>query len=214
MARLELVCNLLAPSMLPLIVKCFRSQTEWILLLTGLTTLLWVIEIQCARTISRENPELQLPKKSSNGLVATNVSETQKLGFNRLPQKLHAMLCQEPALRLKQYFSVQIWPASISVSLLQLTVLAYSSTLITYLYDIGFSLLSVTFAQASGSIVSLTSTVITPFAVKLLRRRHARATLSGDEVTGEDHGEGKIARTVGLWGIASQLICLVRALSP
>ncbi len=215
MARLEQICKLVAPSLLPLIMKSFGSQTGWIPLLAALTVFLWVVEVWCARTIVRENPELEIPKKASSDLATAEDLDLErrfkhlKPGVLSWPRKLYFIMYRDPSVRLKHYFSIPMWPASISYALLQLTVLAYSATLITYLLEIGFSLASITIAQASGSITSLASTFITPLAVKALRKQHNRTVLAKDGDEGDNGGEGQISRTIGFWGITSQFLCLV-----
>jgi iron-regulated transporter 1 len=214
--RIEHIVKLVAPSLLPLIMSTITIRAKWILLLIGMTVLLWVIEVWFARAIAAENPELQAAKKPSHNMEAmedTPVSERfshLKLGVQSWPQKLCVVLYRDPAARLKHFFSIRMWPASMSVSLLQLTVLAYSATLITYLLEVGFSLSLITIGKASGSITALASTIITPAAVRYMRKRQARRQRIGESEDDDlDGGEGRIVRTVGLWGIASQFLFLV-----
>jgi iron-regulated transporter 1 len=218
MVRIEMLCQLVAPLLLPVIMS-LNSRAGWILLLAGTTVILWIIEIWIARMIARENAELQALKKFSNDpatvedLVVENQYEHLKPGIQSLPRKLYFVLYKDPAMRLKHYFSIGMWPASISSAMLNLTVLAYSATLITYLLEIGFSLGSVTVARASGAIMGLSGTVITPTIVSFLRKRELRRSLSSDETElDEDGGEGKIVRKVGFWGIFSQFLCMVSLL--
>jgi iron-regulated transporter 1 len=218
MVRIEMLCQLIAPLLLPVIMS-LNSRAGWILLLAGTTVILWIIEIWIARMIARENAELQALKKFSNDpatvedLAVENQYEHLKPGIQSLPRKLYFVLYKDPAMRLKHYFSIGMWPASISSAMLNLTVLAYSATLITYLLEIGFSLGSVTVARASGAIMGLSGTVITPTIVSFLRKRELRRSLSSDETElDEDGGEGKIVRKVGFWGIFSQFLCMVSLL--
>jgi hypothetical protein len=73
--------------------------------------------------------------------------------------------------------------------------------------EIGFSLSAITVARASGSILGLSGTIITPAAVSYLKKRHIRK-LSPNEENGKE-AEEVVTRTVGFWGLASQCICLV-----
>jgi iron-regulated transporter 1 len=215
--RIEHVVKLIAPSLLPLLMATFKIRAGWIFLLIGVTILLWIAEVWCARTIAAENPELRAAKNHSHDIASMEeLSVEERMsqfvpGIRSWPANLYFVLYQEPALRLKHFFSIRMWPASMSVSLLQLTVLAYSATLITYLLEVGFSLSLITIAKATGSITGLASTVITPMTVRWIRRRQAlreaRGEIDGENETGS---EGKIARKVGMWGIASQFLCLVR----
>lgn len=221
--RIEHIVKLVAPSLLPLIMASFKIRAGWILLLIGVTILLWIAEVWFARKIAAENPELRAAKKPSHDLATMEDRTIEDRlshltpGMKSWPKTVYFALYQEPALRLKHFFSIRMWPASMSVSLLQLTVLAYSATLITYLLQVGFSLSLITIAKATGSITGLASTFITPMAVRYMRRRQARRDLRAefnheDEDENEDHSEGKIVRTVGMWGIASQFLCLVSKL--
>jgi iron-regulated transporter 1 len=206
LSRLDLACKLIAPSLLPLIISTFDSQKRWILLLMSITAVLWVLEIWCAKVIARENTQLHLVKqnlKELGTLQMHNVEIEPKfpiVGFYSWPQKAYRMFYGDPMTRLKSYFSMQIWPASFCIALFQMTILAYSSTLITYLFEVGFSINAVTIARASGSVMALLSTFITPLVVRYLRNR--RQPSGGSE--------GKIIRTVGLWGVSFQLLCTVR----
>lgn len=210
MRRIDLICKLVAPSLLPLIITNFNSRAGWIILLMVVTILMWALEVWCAHIIAKENEQLRLPKMPSNDEATIedhNVDERYrsiKPGISTWLQKLYFVIYQDPRIRFKHYFSMSVWPASISISILQMTVLAYSATLITYLLEVGFSLTAVTIARASGSIMALSATFITPIAVTYLRRRYSRAPRSNcDEI------EGRVVRTVGLWGISSQFICMV-----
>jgi iron-regulated transporter 1 len=77
--------------------------------------------------------------------------------------------------------------------------------------EIGFSLSSITIARASGAIMALSSTVITPALVGHMRKRlgRNRGSQGGKREEEDDELEGKVVRTVGLWGISFQFVCLV-----
>lgn len=222
-ARIDQIVSLVAPSLLPLIMAFFGDRTGWISLLVGITVLLWIAEVWIARQIAAENAELREPKKPSHDLASIE---------DPWPTKLYYVLYQDPALRLRHFFSIPMWPASISTSLLHLTVLAYSATMITCahillswdscdvypdsywhppldLLEVGFSLSLITVAKATGSITGLLSTVVTPMAVRYMRRRQARKDLHGETTNEDEDTEGTVVRTVGKWGICTQFLCLV-----
>jgi iron-regulated transporter 1 len=217
MTRIDLVCKLVAPSLLPVIITALNSRTAWILVLAVLTAVFWALEVWCARIIARENKKLDVPKVPSHDsateedLAIEDRYNHLKPGLRSLPQKMYFICYQDPSIRLRHYFSIPMWPASIASALLQLTVLAYSATLITYLLEIGFSLSSITIAKASGAIMALSSTVITPALVGHMRKRLSRNRLSlvQSEEKEDDGLQGKVVRTVGLWGISFQFVCLV-----
>ena len=217
MTRIDLVCKLVAPSLLPVIISALTSRTAWILVLIVLTAVFWTLEVWCARIIAGENLELDVLKLPSHDsateedLAIEDRYNHLKPGLQSLPQKMYFILYQDPSVRLRHYFSIPMWPASIASALLQLTVLAYSATLITYTLEIGFSLSSITIARASGAIMALSSTVITPALVGHMRKRLGRKSGSHGEnrEKEDDELEGKVVRAVGLWGISFQFVCLV-----
>jgi iron-regulated transporter 1 len=217
MVRIDLVCKLVAPSLLPIIISALNSRTTWVFILAVLTALFWALEVWFARIIARENSEIHIPKVPSNdSATAEDLAIEDRYnhlepGLRSLPQKMYFILYQDPSARLRHYFSIPMWPASISGAILQLTVLAYSATLITYLLEIGFSLSSITIARASGAIMALSSTGITPAIVQYMRKRQRETVLTSDEseVRQNEEIEGRSVRTVGLWGISFQFLCLV-----
>lgn len=207
--RIDLIVSLVSPSLIPLVMSSFGSRAGWLLFLACMTGVLWVMEIWLVRHVSKENPEIRAPKKILN--------DTRSSGrYGRIEtsepwsQKLYRTLYLDPAKRMRQYFSIPMWPASISTALLELTVLAYSATLITYLIEIGFTVTSITIARATGTALGLSSTVITPWAVGYLKKKNLETSRQEDE---NDGGEGKAVRTVGMWGISEQFICMVSSKS-
>ncbi|TVY44297.1 Solute carrier family 40 member [Lachnellula subtilissima] len=217
MMRIELICKLLAPSLLPLIVKSFNSPTGWILVIAASTISFWAFGVCCVRVIARGNVQLQLPKQIFTLLNgARNFTTEDTFTFPQLPsrswpRKIYGFMYRDPATRLKHYFSFPMWPASISIALLQLTVLAYSATLITHLLEIGFSLSAITVARASGSILGLLGTIITPTAVAYLKKRYTQKLSPTRKRNEEDDKvvEAAVTRTVGFWGLTSQFLCLI-----
>jgi iron-regulated transporter 1 len=174
------------------------------------TVTFWVLEVWCAYIIAKENEPLWLPKVPSDceatgaDLEVDERYHSLNSGLTIWPQKLYCVLYQDPRLRLKNYFSMPVWPASISISILQLSVLAYSATLVTYLLEVGYSLSAVTIARASGSLMALLGTFVLPIAANYLRRRYARI-----QRTSAVEIEGRVVRRVGLWGVSSQLFFMV-----
>jgi iron-regulated transporter 1 len=215
MKRLDLASKLVAPSILPLIIAVFNFREGWILLLATSTIVFLIVQIRSAHIAAREHPELLASKKPSTGMAADHDYEFEgnqglhKSGFRSWPLRIYTSIYKNPVVRLKHYFSMPIWPASIAEALAQMTVLAYSSTLVTYLLEVGFPLSVVTVARASGTIMALASTVIAPIAVNFIRKRKIRQ--SSDRNPSGDEIEGDVVRSVGTWGILSQVLCMVRA---
>lgn len=197
MRRIDMICKLIAPTVLPLIVGTLTNHAAWISLLAGITMISWGLEIWCAGLIAQDNARLCRPKEIDE--VSQSLPVTSEQGadsFGRIRQAIF----DGPIERLRYYFSMAIWPASLSLSIIQLTVLAYSATLMTFMLNIGFSLTSITIARASASILALASTFITPMIVKHMKKRQNQKNILDEE---------SIVRRVGLWGIISQFLCLV-----
>ena len=214
MKRLDLASKLVAPSILPLIIVVFNFREGWILLLATTTIVFLIIQVRSVYVIARENPELRARKSPSTGMSTNedygieHESGLLRTGFRTWPFKIYVSAYKNPVARLWHYFSMPVWPASMAEALAQMTVLAYSSTLVTYLFEAGFSLNAVTLARASGTIMALASTVIAPMAVNFIRRRRNRQSPNSNPA-GDDI-EGAVVRSVGLWGILSQVLCMVR----
>jgi len=219
MRRIDLLNKIISPSLLPLVISSFDSRTAWILLLSGWAVLFWSLEIWLARMIARDNHEqIQLPKKLSSLLEPRNhisMNEQRRSLNPGVLKTLHSVLVKSPGKRLKLFFSMDLWPASMAGCFLFLTVLTYSSTFITHLLQIGFPLSTVTIARASGSILALSATFITPAVVKYLRKKEARKSLMerNEQNRKQSDIEGTIVRRVGQWGISWQFICLVSLIS-
>lgn len=217
MKRLDLVSKLVAPSILPLIIAVFNFREGWILLLAVTTIIFLIIQVRSMYVVARENPELRAVKKPSDGVSSDEgygIGDQYvhlKSGFRSWPGITYTIMFKNPVARLRHYFSMPIWPASIAEALAQMTVLAYSSTLVTYLLEVGFSLNVVTVARASGTIMALASTIIGPMVVNVIRKRRSRQSSDGNN-TGYDI-EGAVVRSVGAWGITSQILCMVE-ISP
>ena len=225
MRRIDLICKLLTPFTISLFVSKTNHYLVGIFVLGLVSTLLWIIEIWCARWIYSTSPVLTTPKElSSSDALTGNYKELSAFEnlawpwFNRTYFQSRAILSNH-ATPLHQYFSSKVWQPSMAWALLHLTVLAYSSSLITYLLSTGLSLNLVTVARASGSIIEVSSTVITPWIIHHLSRRTmsqsadehdtetSEALLDGDSKNKpRDHS---VLQRVGLGGISWQFTCLV-----
>jgi len=209
MRRIDFVCKLIAPSLLPFVVAALKSRTAWLCLLAGMTVMLWGVEVATAVVIVKESSELKKVKEVVDGDALEQPDERMKSGWRRWPREVYSCAINNPVVRLKHYFSTEVWPASMSVALIQLTVLAYSATMITYLLEVGFSLTTVTIARGSGALAALGSTFITPLAVDYMRRMQTRQTANDRGKLRDDELEGAVIRSVGLWGIGSQFLSLI-----
>lgn len=196
-ARVDLFCKVASPSLLPVIYSIFPRST-WILLVTLTTVMVWVAEMYCLGHISRENPHLLSPR--DQGFQADEIPQAGKNNKRpRIMRNIHSFLYHQPAQRLRQYFAMSVWPASICMAFLYLTVLVYSAPLITYLLQRGFSLNTVTMARASGSLMGFIATFTTPIASRYLTQSLPEGSF----------GKGIVPRRLSSWGIALQFLALV-----
>ena len=174
------------------------------------TVLLWALEVWCAYIIAKDNRQLTLPKSLPEdealveNLQLDGRDHKMKVNLTTWPQKLYSAIYHNPRARLQEYFSMPVWPASVSISILQLSILAYSGTLVTYLWEVGYSVLAVTIARGTGTAMALLGTLIVPVIANYLRKRYSRSQSTSDiEI------EAKVVRRIGLWGVSSQFFFLV-----
>ncbi|OWP06754.1 hypothetical protein B2J93_8811 [Marssonina coronariae] len=194
-ARVDLLCKVASPSLLPIVISTF-SRNTWIALVTMSTVSVWCLEGFCLHRVTRENPRLLSPRvqsKRAEEAVEDRMGEPENL-LGRASVHLH----RRPLRRIRQFFSMAVWPASITTAFLYLTVLVYSATLITYLLQRGFSLSVVTTARTSGSLMGFVATFTTPVASRYLTRRLSLAS-----------NNGIVTRKLGSWGITGQFLALI-----
>ena len=224
MKRIDLICKLIAPILISIIISS-TSNKVGVLIVGGMSACSWFLEMFCARIVWNKNPKLQVPKPSSRHSdleveQRRNVFARTKEGFNRY------------ARGFKDYFSTRVWIPSLSLALLYFSALAYSSNFITFMINAGISLEIITIARACGSVVEISSTLVTPFGVRILgnavnhgrfrgrERGDSSAALLRHELDGanESTEEGEVeewkaetgCERLGLWGISWQLLNLVR----
>jgi solute carrier family 40 (iron-regulated transporter), member 1 len=232
MRRIDLICKLVAPIVISIIISRSGSVRVGVVVVGGISAISWVLEWWSARSVWKSHAGLRQPK------IFHSVDESQDSGsLDRLPalervrshtkgliEKITHGLNQF-AQDIKSYFSSEVWIPSLALSLLHISVLAYSATFITYLLNVGFSLNLITIARAVGSVVEISSTVVTPFGVDYLGKAHHhhrhRHGLDDDGSENElleealhYHGSTETGlERLGLWGITWQLLNLVCSLT-
>lgn len=222
MRRIDLICKLIAPILISLIVSATNVKIG-VLVVGAMSTASWSIELWCVRRVWNLNsrlrePEVVIDPVSEDGNVVLPPLETTRRscwsktsqGFRRYVQDF------------RNYFSSLVWIPSLSLAFLHISALTYSGTFITYLLVVGFSLDVITIARAMGSIVEISSTVITPVGVQILSKAANHGRFRGEdrsedsetallEGTPEEDGRTETGlERLGLWGISFQLINLVR----
>jgi iron-regulated transporter 1 len=221
--RIDLICKLIAPILISIIIS-LTSNKVGVLIVGGMSACSWFLEIFCARIVWNKNPKLQVPKPSSRCSELEveergNVFTRTKEGFSRYAQDF------------RNYFSTRVWIPSLSLAMLYFSALAYSSNFVTFMINAGISLEIITVARACGSVVEISSTLVTPFGVRILgnavnhgrfrgrERGDSSAALLRHEIDGanESSEEGEVEKwkaetgceRLGLWGLSWQLMNLV-----
>lgn len=220
MRRIDLVCKLIAPIIISLVVSSTNVKIG-VLVVGTMSVLSWGIEIWCARTVWTRNSKLKTPKFANNEQETANSLRTESSPMSLRNKITHSLW--KYTRDFQSYFSSNVWVPSLALALLHLSALTYSATFITYLLSVGFSLDLITIARAAGSLVEISSTIVTPLGVTYLGKaanhgRNREEQTANDESTlalleeGTPDMEGR-ARTglerLGLWGISWQLLNLV-----
>jgi iron-regulated transporter 1 len=219
MRRIDLICKLVAPILISIIVSAMGTRIG--VLAVGATSMMsWGIEIFCAKKVWTRNPKLNARKLVSGRVEHENVIPNipSRTKWRQVSRALHRY-----GQDFKNYFSSQVWPASLALTMLHLSALSYEATFITFLLSVGFSLDLITVARAAGSIVEISSTIVTPFGVQYLGKARNHGHLHGEVRAGEELETALLrnespdlkGRTetglerLGLWGISWQLLNLV-----
>ena len=219
MRRIDLICKLVAPILISLIVSATSTRIG-VLAVGGMSLASWGVEVFCARRVWTRNAKLRAPKPVPEQEQEAVATDAPRPSF---AAKILAGLMQYWK-GFEIYFSSPAWIPSLSLALLHLSALSYGATFITYLLSVGISLSAITMARAAGSIVEISSTVVTPIGVSILGKainhgkyrgleraneESATALLDGEAVQQEGSTETGLQR-LGLWGLSWQLFNLVR----
>lgn len=221
MRRIDLICKLVAPIVLSVIISASGSVQLGVLVVGSMSMASWAVEWWCARRVWRNNSKLQRPKVV--GIVVDDSAISDPV--DELPALSRVRSSGHGLVRyfhdFAQYFSSNVWIPSLALSLLHLSALSYSATFITYLLNVGFSLNLITIARAVGSVVEISSTIVTPFGVdylgKAYHHHHQHSTYEEEDsetelLEGPSEPYCNIEtglERLGLWGITWQLLNLV-----
>ncbi|TVY46138.1 Solute carrier family 40 member [Lachnellula subtilissima] len=221
MRRIDLICKLIAPILISIMVSA-TSVRIGVFVVGALSTASWGVELICAKRVWDLNPRLRVLKTIGIG-DSNTVSQS-------LPPSSSCHKISRALRRYRQdfenYFSSEVWIPSMSLSFLHISVLTYSATFITFLLNAGFSLDLITIARAAGSVVEISSTVVTPIGVHYLSKTKGHGRIRGVVARvnedSEDPGVRLLERfpgqqpatetgleRLGLWGISWQLLNLV-----
>lgn len=229
MRRIDLICKLVAPIVLSVIISASGSVQIGVLVVGGMSAASWTVEWWCARRVWKNSLKLQRPKIGQDVRNDSDMAEVSEdlPALSRVRSRGHTLVQKITQWLLRhaqdftQYFSSHVWSPSLALSLLHLSALSYSATFITYLLNVGFSLNLITIARAVGSVVEISSTIVTPFGVDYLGKAHHHHRRPPQyeeedsesallEACPEHHGSTETGlERLGLWGITWQLLNLV-----
>lgn len=160
MRRIDLICKLIAPLFISFIIS--RTSVSVGVFAVGLMSASsWLIEMLAAYFVYHNSPALRAPKRPASSSSTDSIGEART--FTSLTRGLKQFVTD-----FRSYFSTSVWIPSLSLSLLHLSALSYGATFMTFLLSAGFDLDTITIARALGSVVEISSTVVTPFGVRIL----------------------------------------------
>lgn len=225
MRRIDLICKLIAPILISVIVSAMNVKIG-VLVVGAMSVASWAVELWCAKRVWNLNPRLREPRPVNDQPAEDNEAALPPL---EVPSRgCWAKIFQ--GLRrytqdFQDYFSSIVWIPSLSLAFLHISALTYSATFITYLLAVGFSLDLITISRAAGSVVEISSTIITPVGVQLLSKAQNHGRFRGQETTSRESEDSTTAllegaseeegttetglERLGLWGISFQLVNLV-----
>ncbi|KAH8663143.1 Ferroporti-1, partial [Tricladium varicosporioides] len=215
MRRIDLICKLVAPILVSVLISATNMKIG-VLAVGGMSTVSWGVELWCAKRVWNMNPRLRVLKPALNAKDVP-ISSGARNPLTKVSQAL-----QRYGKDFKNYFSSTVWIPSLALSFLHISVLAYNATFITFLLNVGFSLGLITVARAAGSLVEISSTLVTPVGVQYLSRAKNHGRSRAEDGLSEESGapllenppEAQAAvetglERLGLWGISWQLLNLV-----
>lgn len=223
MRRIDLICKLIAPLLISIIISQTNAKIG-VLVVGAMSISSWAVELVCVKRVWDQNPRLRVSKTA----VQREDEESNELSQSLSPRGFWSNISR--GLRrftrdFLDYFSSAVWVPSMSLSLLHVSALAYGATFITFLLNAGFPLDLITIARAAGSIVEISSTVVTPIGVRLLSKAKNHGQFRGIVREREDSEDSNTAlldhfpeqaagteiglERLGLWGISWQLLNLV-----
>ncbi len=224
MRRIDLAVKIASPLLFNSLISITHSRRMVVTLMAAVCALSAYAQLTLASRISNSSPALHGYKPIRTEGVKDRAFDPSEKQPMSIPQQLWSRAMRVVKIEwraLRQYFLIAVWVPSMAWALLHMTVLAYSSSLMTYLLEVGFSLDIVTLAQASGSCVEFASTLITPWLIhrQSSRRKVAESTkcqmheeADNDESvasTDIDPVDSSVLEKVGLWGILWQFCNLV-----
>ncbi|KAH6678385.1 hypothetical protein B0J14DRAFT_650605 [Halenospora varia] len=215
MRRIDLICKLVAPILTSVLISATNMKIG-VLVVGGMSTVSWGLELWCAKRVWDMNPRLRVLKPVLD-TEDMPISSRTRNPFTKVSQALRRY-----GKDFKNYFSSTVWIPSLALSFLHISVLAYNATFITFLLNVGFSLGLITVARAAGSLVEISSTLVTPVGVQYLSKAKNHGRFRAEDRLSEESGAPLLENLpeaqagvetglerLGLWGISWQLLNLM-----
>ncbi|TVY82796.1 Solute carrier family 40 member [Lachnellula suecica] len=223
MRRIDLICKLIAPILISIIVSATNVRVG-VLVVGVMSAASWGIELLCAKRVWDLNPRLRVLKTTDDRVETQAESFTESTCLQNFGIRVARSL-RRYGQDFRNYFSSAVWIPSMALSLLHISALSYSATFITFLLNAGFSLALITIARAAGSVVEISSTVVTPVGVHYLSKAKNHGRLRGmigarndsedigatllEQAPDQQAGTETGLERLGLWGVSWQLLNLV-----
>ncbi|KAK6346217.1 hypothetical protein TWF730_010547 [Orbilia blumenaviensis] len=172
MRRIDLICKVLAPGFVTLLPTGFsvisatkRHPVFWSVVVIAAMSLLgpWVEWLSAQRVWSK-NELLQAPRVRDREVARER--EREDSSTSTPGQYLRGKLSG-----LARFYHSPVFLPTVSISLMYLSVLTFSSPMITFLLNTGFTLPIVTAARLFSSLLEVSATAVMPWGVKTLRSR-------------------------------------------
>ena len=208
MRRIDLTCKLMSPIFISFIISVCGTRVG-VLTVAVMSACSVGVEYFCAKRVWNNNPRIHDFKQ----IIQLQHNEDHYDSGQRSGRLKHFMLDFARDFRL--YTTSVVFIPSVSLALLHLSALAYSASLITFLLNVGISLNTITIARTLGSIVEVSSTIVTPIGVDRLSKAKHHGLLyeqisSGFvEVDTSMQGSKVGLFRLGLWGLSWQSINLI-----
>jgi len=198
MRRIDLICKLFAPLVISTIFESFSSYAWGVLFLLTTNFVGQFVEPWLARRVWNGCERLQAPKIRDIAAPVsptTAVETTNGSTLVRLPRYIRHFLHTQYR-QARAYFTTEALIPSLCLALLYFSALSYSATFITWLLNSGFSLSTITFARAFGSVVEVSSTFVAPISIERLAYTKDRAR--GRYVSADEEELRRMAPTEGV----------------
>ena len=242
MSRIDLICKLGSPIAISAFMSATGSPSLGAALLIGFNLLTWPFEYWTAKSVWQGNEQLRKAKVVDVSEVRILVSGGRNHGagfsLNVLYDTFQATYgwVVEYRRSLAQYFTTEVWMPSLAIAGLHFSILTFSSTLIVFLVNSGFSMTLITWAEVLSAVFEMTSTFIFPWAVRALGNQRtgyhplpdndatnppaspSRSTfeihndIATKDDTSLDHTQTTGISKLGLLAISLTLLCLIPSL--